>query len=433
MVAANALKKLEEEFHDQIDHVIRTIVERRNISMDNNLTNHDYFYRQVSSIYHFFPALYNYEEDYLNTNNLNSKEMLEFIVSCSLILIIVFQDVSYFRKNQTFFQEALNEARNYPEYNLWTNTAGVKKGIRTTLLKQIDLLISYGIESKFKPGTMSIDEDIRVRTMLYQKLIDITDIVLEGHQYQMQIVKPDGDRFKVIRKDFENDRSRCIKPLIKVKQYERAMSLAEKYEDFDTLITICEILNNNDRLNKYRIEFQEKGFAEHLFKWYMAQGKQSKMLVNTSPFLGKFLENHENLYWLYAIQNNQFDKAGDCLQTLGKSEEKLLDRKKTLYSLSKLSFLAYGLPDNDELIGSINREHEIIAFQEILPEYLLPKDSRPLSPIEMIEILTNPENDKLTEIEFKHALDLTIYVKENVHKHESVKRLVIANAILRDR
>jgi len=432
LVAANALKKLEEEFFEQIDHVIRQIVERRNITMNSNLTNHDYFYRQVSAVYQFFPSLYAYEEDCLNSNNLNSKEMLEFIVSCSLILITVFQDISYFRKNQTCFQDAILESKNYPEYNLWTNTGG-QKGIRSTLLKQIDLLISYGIESKFKPGTISIDEDIRVRTMLYQKLIDITDIVLEGYQYQMQIVKPESDRFKVIRKDFENDRSRCIKPLIKVKQYERAMSLAEKYEDFDTLISICEIMNNNDRLNKYRIEFQDKGFAEYLFKWYMAQGKQSKMLINSSPFLGKFLENHENLYWLYAIQNNQFDKAGDCLLTLAQNEDKILDRKKTLYSLSKLSFLANGVRDTDEIIEKINKEHEIIAFQEVLPPHLLPKDNRPLNPVEMIEILTDAENDELTEIDFKHALDLTTYIKDNVQRHENLKRHVIVHAILRDK
>ena len=431
VVAANALKKLEDEFNDQMDFVIRTIVERRNIQMNNNLTHHDYFYRQISSVSQFFAALYNYEEDCLNSSNLNSKELLEFIVSCSLILITVFQDISFFRKNQSAFQEAISEAKNYPEYNLWTNTNGLK-GIRSTLLKQIDLLISYGIETKFKPGTIDEASDIRTRTLLYQKLIDITDIVLEGYLYQLRIVKPTSDRYKVIRKDFENDRARCIKPLIKVKQYERALSLAEKYEDFDTLITICEILNNNDRLNKYRIEFQEKGFAEHLFKWYMKEGKQSKMLVSTSPFLGKFLENHENLYWLYAIQNGQFDKAGDCLLTLAGGEERNLERKKTLYSLSKLAFLANGVSDTDELVENINTQHEIIAFQEILPEYAMPNESRPLTPLEMIELLTNPDNDKLTEIDFKHALDLTTYVKDDVHKFESVKRQVIVRAILRD-
>lgn len=183
--------------------------------------------------------------------------MLEFIISCSEILITVFQDVSFFRKNQPCFQEALSDGKNYPEYNLWTSSTG-SKGICTTLLKQIDLLIGYGIESKFKPNQMSCEDDIRIRTLIYQKLIDITDIVLESYQYQMQIVKPNSDRIKILRKDFENDRSRCIRPLIKVKQYERALSLAEKYEDFDTLISVCEILNNNDRLNKYRIEFQGK-------------------------------------------------------------------------------------------------------------------------------------------------------------------------------
>ena len=159
------------------------------------------------------------------------------------------------------------------------------------------------------------------------------------------------------------------------------------------------------------------------------------MLVNPSPFLGKFLENHENLYWLYSIQNNQFDKAGDCLLTLANNEDKILERKKTLFSLSKLSYLANGLNDDDELIESINKQHEIIAFQEIIQELMpnkLAKD-KPLTPISMIEILIDEENDKLTENEFKYALDLTTYIKDDIYKFEEIKKMIIVNAILRDK
>lgn len=158
---------------------------------------------------------------------------------------------------------------------------------------------------------------------------------------------------------------------------------------------------------------------------------------NTSPFLGKFLENHENLYWLYSIQNNQFDKAGDCLMTLAKNEDKILDRKKTLYSLSKLSYLANGIPDNDELIESINKQHEIIAFQETIqesiPEQLAKENNRPLTPLEMIELLTDNENEQLTVTEFKYALDLTTYIKNDIHEYENIKKRIILNAILKDK
>ena len=41
-------------------------------------------------------------------------------------------------------------------------------------------------------------------------------------------------------------------------QYERAASLAEKYFDFDALIQVCEVANNQERLQRYITQFADR-------------------------------------------------------------------------------------------------------------------------------------------------------------------------------
>ena len=46
--------------------------------------------------------------------------------------------------------------------------------------------------------------------------------------------------------------------VVNYEQYERAASLAEKYFDFDALIQICEVTNNQERLQRYITQFAEQ-------------------------------------------------------------------------------------------------------------------------------------------------------------------------------
>lgn len=41
-------------------------------------------------------------------------------------------------------------------------------------------------------------------------------------------------------------------------QYERAASLAEKYLDFELLVRLCEITDNQERLNRYIMQFKDQ-------------------------------------------------------------------------------------------------------------------------------------------------------------------------------
>lgn len=49
-------------------------------------------------------------------------------------------------------------------------------------------------------------------------------------------------------------------------QYDRAASLAEKYFDFDVLITICEATNNQDRLQRYVTQFSDQVSVQSFYR-----------------------------------------------------------------------------------------------------------------------------------------------------------------------
>jgi len=67
------------------------------------------------------------------------------------------------------------------------------------------------------------------------------------------------------------------------------------------LIRVCEITNDNDRLERYMDLFAEQDFANFVFDWHLRQGKQSKLLQHRTYTsgkrqnqLGRFLEGHAN-------------------------------------------------------------------------------------------------------------------------------------------
>ena len=49
---------------------------------------------------------------------------------------------------------------------------------------------------------------------------------------------------------------------VRHEQYDRAAELAERYDDFATLIQICEITNNQERMQRYMGQFEKKVSAE---------------------------------------------------------------------------------------------------------------------------------------------------------------------------
>lgn len=127
------------------------------------------------------------------------------------------------------------------------------------------------------------------------------------------------------------------------REYERAVMLAEKYFDFQTLVQICDLTNNKDRLDVYIEKFKDQEFSQFLFNWYIQEQKPGRLLetfragsglsgaaqnASQQTALARFLGDHPSLSWLQHVFLNDFQRASDTLTNLAEQETELLRRKK---------------------------------------------------------------------------------------------------------
>lgn len=234
--------------------------------------------------------------------------------------------------------------------------------------------------------------------------------------------------------------------LVVNKQWENAALLAEKYLDFRILVTVCEITDNQQRLDDYMNRFSNEGFSEFVYSWYMQENKQAKLISRCRKFtktannqtLSRFLSDHPSLSWMKDIFSQNFEMAAETLNDLALRETDSVRRRKTMLSLSKLSKLAASNDqEQDRLINGINRDLELIEFQEELPDYVLEvfgyNTLKPsVIPVKnLIHLYICPEYSDNTELEFKKALDLLQYVHEDQLK-TNLKLTIWRTAILKD-
>ncbi|KAG0720530.1 Nuclear pore complex protein Nup133 [Chionoecetes opilio] len=236
-------------------------------------------------------------------------------------------------------------------------------------------------------------------------------------------------------------------------QFDQAVSLAEKYCDFRTLVEVCDRTNNEERLTQYMNRFGSEGFSDFVFRWYLENGKRGKLLSQgggqQGGELARFLQDYSSLAWVHQINTRDFTSACSTLRHLAQEETKYLSRKKTLLSLSKLSGLVVAGGEGNTGVAmditngsmaleddSLSQEEELIHYQEQLPESVLaanfldPDTMRVLSPTELIHMYTSEDNISANEFDFKKALDLLSFIGEE--EAEELRRLVWVRALLKN-
>lgn len=233
---------------------------------------------------------------------------------------------------------------------------------------------------------------------------------------------------------------------MKEKEWEKAAQLAEKYLDFETLVIICELTNNQSRLDEYMERFSNDGFTEYVYNWFLKENKQGKLIdryrkvgkTKNMQKLTNFLSDHPSLSWMQQIFDHKFVLAADTLQKLGDEETESLTRQKTMYSLSKLAKLAGpNTSDVDSFTSNINSNLELVAFQEDLPDYVLQQfgydtmSPRVIPPKDLVNLYICNEYADAGELEFKKALDILQFV-DNDELREELYLKIWRSAILRD-
>lgn len=425
LVAAMQLRSLQAQFSTVVDAAIRRVIEARRVSATGRLTAADHFYQQVTDVDQIFPALIEEEQAELE-KGLPIKDELTLITDVNAILVKVLQEACLFRDKEQVLYEPAREIS--LEFQPWTTV------LRDVLCKQHTLTAT---------NVVPLVDNAAVRGRVFQQLTDLADLVLNGYKVHLDSLAHEAARYEALELHFQQDRRRLIAPLIKAGQYERAAALAEKYYDFGSLVEICETTKNKEKLQNYMLHFANEGFSEFVFKWQLDSGRRGELLLQPAAQhhnLERFLEGHDDLSWLHHIHTGRMDQAATTLHRLALHEERHLARKRTLLSFSKLAALA---SDNSppeaqtELITNINKQHELIEYQESLPSsvkeaYCLdPNDMRVLGPEELIEMYISKENEDADEQDFMKALELLNFVGDPT-KAEELRQHIWCAAILRN-
>ncbi|XP_076243006.1 nuclear pore complex protein Nup133 [Calliopsis andreniformis] len=428
VVAALTIYNLQNRYPDMIDTIIEQTLSPESY-VSEELTARDVFYREVSTVHRFLLTLVN------NTCEVTQSErpiqqVAHYIMQANAILLGVLNEVVKYRQQNAEQFVPTRCSNGITEYLPWTAAMG-KHGLRNCLTTMYNLTLKHGIT-----GT----NDSQVRNELCEQLISFIDLILDGKKCHLESVRG-TEKFEILLKQYETDRMNLIQPLIKEEQYDSAAMLAEKYCDFASLIQICELTNNKNRLDGYIEKFADQDFVGFLFSWYVKDGRQGQLVEKCTHGgtveLTEKLAEHPSLSWVQAALTDNLTVAAYTLRSLAMQESELVTRKKSMLSLAKLALLASDDVDGKVKsdVKEINSELALVAYQEDLPAQVLMtygydiEKLRVFTPTELITLYTSEDNVIANEYDFKKALDLLEYVKQD---KESLKLRIWARAAKRD-
>jgi nuclear pore complex protein Nup133 len=248
LAAARMLVELQVQHARVVDTVVSRLVRARNsaAAVAGGLTEQDVFYREVSRFDDVIVALIDVESE-LRSHSLAISEQVGIVQSVNAVIMGIVGAVNQYRLE--------NEAEMLPlshltgpnvEYIPWFCPIEEQTG-RFVLLKQ-HALTATCLTSE---ATNSSEIDV-----LFQQLVVLTDIILEAYNTWFEWkVKQQSDgslseKAALLKHEFETRKQQLLEPFMRGKRYEQAMSLAEKYCEFGTLVEVCRITEDEDRLQK---------------------------------------------------------------------------------------------------------------------------------------------------------------------------------------
>ncbi|XP_066452121.1 nuclear pore complex protein Nup133 [Eleutherodactylus coqui] len=430
LCAAVVVKNHHTRLPAMVNAAIQLALNKRMCSVPHSLTAADVFFREVSQMDVIFECLIDKEEADLQSTKVDSVEWANIVIDINTILKDMLHAACQYRQNKASLYKIEHTERE-PEYIPWTASSG----IRTVIIRQHTIILK-----KVYPQA-----DSRLRSEVIEQLAILMNYFLDDYVTQLTSVdRPDDqERYSVLEAEYAQKRSELLSPLLTLGQYQWASSLAEKFCDFDILVQICEITDNQNRLQRYMTQFADQNFSDFLFRWYLEKGKRGKLLsqpVSQHEQLTSFLQAHEHLSWLHEINSQDFKKAHRTLETLANMESRYFCKKRTLLGLSKLAALASDFQKDilKEKIEEISSQERFLLYQETLPKQLLEEKRWELnlmpvlSPLEVLKLYISEENRRANEYDFKKALDLLEYIEDKDVEIEELKLDILCKAIKRD-
>ncbi|XP_036925305.1 nuclear pore complex protein Nup133 [Sturnira hondurensis] len=433
--AAVVLKNHHSRLPDLVNTAILIALNKRDCDIPSSLTPADIFFREVSQVDTICECLLEHEEQVLKDTSLESVEWAEVVINVNTILKDMLQAASHYRQNRHSVYGGEEPLDKEPEYIPWTATSG-PAGIRTAITRQHEVVLKM----------VYPQADSKLRNILTEQLVSLIDCFLDGYTCQLKSLdrSSDQERYSNLEVEYSQKRSELLSPLLTLGQYSWAASLAEKYCDFDILVQMCELTDNQARLQRYMTQFADQNFSDFLFRWYLEKGKRGKLLsqpIAQHGQLADFLQAHEHLSWLHEINSQELEKAHATLLGLANSETRYFAKKKTLLGLSKLAALASDFSEDtlQEKIEDMAEQERFLLHQETLPEQLLAEKQLSLSAMpvltaaQLIHLYICEENRRANEYDFKKALDLLEYIDEEEDINiNDLKLEILCKALQRD-
>ncbi|TKR61405.1 hypothetical protein L596_028515 [Steinernema carpocapsae] len=145
----------------------------------------------------------------------------------------------------------------------------------------------------------------------------------------------------------QRNESIVIERFLKLGEREKAIELAEEFEDFTTLIreTLKDQETRQDKFEYYKQRFAASNFAVILMKYYLKHRMIPELLSEPGEEAEEFVLNNDSLAWTRQTQNGSFDAAAATLQKLTNKHN---GRKRHIaLVLGKLNALCAEHPNHD--------------------------------------------------------------------------------------
>ena len=321
----------------------------------SHMGSNEQFYKDVSRIHQIIKGLVTIEEEQLSSAL--PSDMPEIVGRVNEIILRSISEIS-----STHLADKINKVRqslitplvesesNEYEIQPWL----ISRAVLPHLLKQHHFIVANGL---------NVTDDSGIRVKLTKELHELTDLILDNMKKNVESLK-NSDRYAQRLKKFEEIRHTLLKEFLEIKDYDGALAMAEKYLDFDILVTASVERGDYEMLEHYFEKYDT--FPEFTFEWFVKQKKHNELVTQfvhsrVRSRLARFLRAYPELLWHYQTIVGDIQDASVTLKQMAFSEESDPEDRLLYLQLSKLGLLASGVsPDEVDAM----REYDETNYKE---------------------------------------------------------------------
>eukprot|EP01133_Synstelium_polycarpum_P002630 gene2630-3028_t len=238
------------------------------------------------------------------------------------------------------------------------------------LAKSMVEITSTRIQADLRSGAVAATEDpilVQLETTLYDQLYQLTSLYLTSLRAN----------------DIHTFTTMCtslIAPFVSSSRYDTAVSLANKFMDYRTLVQVylSDTAHRADQLvalhRNLAAFVNDARVIDQVYLYMLESGMKHELLSLPLDTFGKtlhiFLEAYPQISWFNLLRLREWTKSSEVLLRESEKEQTSMSRKKTLISLAKIALLADpNTPENiEETIDMSNQSLEMLKIQkEFLP------------------------------------------------------------------